>query len=297
MKLATNEAEVLARVLHWAESDKRVRAVLLTSTRAVANASLDTLSDYDVVLLAANPEDFARETEWVSAIGTPLLRVQDAEVEPAVDLAKQNVMILYEDGTKIDYSIWPLTLSDRLAELGALPGEFDGGYRVLLDKDGFTASWPLPTHTAYIPAKPTAAEFQSLVEEFWFVTTYVAKYLWREEFIPSKVIFDYELKYLILRRLLEWRVAIARDWSVQPGFFGRGMQRVLDAETWQEFEATYVGPDREDNWAALFRTIDLFRDVATGVAGNLGFTYPHDLDARMIAYLRGIQQLPPRSGE
>jgi aminoglycoside 6-adenylyltransferase len=295
MKLATNEAEVLRRVMRWAEGDERVRAVLLNSSRAILGAPLDALSDYDVALLVADPAEMARDETWVTAYSTPLLQVRDAESTAGVE--NQNVMVLYNDGTKIDYSLWPAALTARTVAAGTPLGGFDDGFRVLLDKDGLTTNWHPPTHTAYIPPRPTAAEFQALIEEFWFVSTYVAKYLWRNEFIPIKVNFDYELKYLIVRRILEWRAEIDHDWRVQPGFFGRGLHRYLDPATWRELEETYVGPDREENWAALFRTIALFRSVAVGVARDLGYAYPQTLDDQMMAYLMQIRGLATGQGE
>lgn len=200
-------------------------------------------------------------------------------------------MVLYDDGTKIDYSVWPLATMRRIRDTGRLPDEFDVGYRVILDKNGLARDLPPPTHTAHIPAPPTAREFQSLVEECWWVATYVAKFLWRDESLTAKVLLDYELKYLLVRRLLEWRIEIDHGWSVKPGFFGRGLQGHLDADTWAAFAATYVGTDRDENWAALFETIALFRRVAIEVARALGYDYPHATDARMMGYLRQIEQL------
>jgi aminoglycoside 6-adenylyltransferase len=200
-------------------------------------------------------------------------------------------MVLFDDGTKVDFGIWPLVLMERSREAGQLPGEFDTGYRILLDKDDVAGALPPPTHTAFLPHRPTHDEYQSLIEEFWFVTTYVAKYLWRDELVPVKTILDYELKYLVLLKLFEWRIGIDYDWSVKPGFFGRGLGRYLAAATWAQFEETFVGPDRPANWTALYTTIDLFRRVATSVGEALGFIYPRDVDTKMMAYLRQIEQL------
>ena len=43
--------EVLETITQWANERVEVRAVLLTSTRAVADAPVDILSDYDVILI------------------------------------------------------------------------------------------------------------------------------------------------------------------------------------------------------------------------------------------------------
>jgi aminoglycoside 6-adenylyltransferase len=73
-----------------------------------------------------------------------------------------------------------------VAETTALPEDLDVGYRVLVDKDGATSSWAAPTQHAHIPPKPSRAEYDALVEEFWSVTTYVAKGLWRVELFFAK---------------------------------------------------------------------------------------------------------------
>lgn len=289
MKVVTDEAEVLARLVRWAASEERIRLVLLESSRANPAAPLDLLSDYDVALLVSDVEPYRQSDDWLHGVGTPLLRVRDTVQMLGLD--KHNCMVLYEDGTKIDYGIWPLALMRRISESGKLPEDFDAGYRVILDKDGLARDLPPPTHTAHIPPRPTVQDFQDLVQEFWFVTTYVAKNLWRDELIPVKVILDYELKYLLVRRLLEWRIELDHDWSLKPGFFRRGLQACLDAETWAAFAATYVGPDREANWAALFETIELFRRLAVEVGRALGYDYPYEIDARMMGYLQQIQRL------
>ena len=289
MKIATSEAEVLSKLVQWASAEELIRVVLLESSRANPNGLLDILSDYDITLIVSGVAPYVESNTWTEGYGKPLLTVRD-EVE-VFDLRQYNCMVLYEDGTKIDYIIWPLEVLDRIQKTGSLPDTLDVGYRVLLDKEQQARTLPSPTYTAHIPAKPAQQEFQNLIEEFWFCTTYVAKYLWRDEFMPVKVILDYEIKYLILRRLLEWRIELDHQWSVKPGFFGRGLERYLDAATWAEFEATYVGPAREENWRALFKTIDLFRRVAIEVGSALGYPYPHALDAQMVGYLEQIRQL------
>jgi aminoglycoside 6-adenylyltransferase len=287
MQLATDEERVLARVVAWASSEELIRAAVLTSTRAVSGAPRDLLSDYDVELFVADVEPF-RGFAWVGYFAEPLLRVGDSWTEAGVETLSR--MVLYRDGVKIDYTIRPLAILDRVAESGRLPEQLDVGYRVLLDKDDRLAFLPAPTNTAHVPARPTAAAFRALVEEFWFVCTYVAKYLWRGEFLAAKVIFDHELKYLLLRKMLDWRTELDQDWTLAPGFFGRGLQQHVDPATWAEFEATYVGAAPAENWAALFRTVALFQRLSREVAAGLGYDYPADIDALMLPYLRTIQQ-------
>jgi aminoglycoside 6-adenylyltransferase len=199
----------------------------------------------------------------------------------------------YEDGTKIDFTLWSLGIAAQVARQERLPPDLDVGYRVLLDKDGLSTDWAAPTHRAFVPSPPTEAEFLTLVEEFFHEATYAAKHLWRGDLLPAKYNLDQAMKQNDLRRMLEWRLEIDHGWSVKVGAYGKGLKRCLEPGLWSELEATYVGADLAENWVALFRTIDLFRSAAVEVAAHLGFVYPHGLDQRVEGYLRRVQDLDP----
>ncbi len=53
-----SEAAVLANLVSWAQGRDSVRAVILTSSRAIPEAPMDILSDYDVILVVQKVEPF-----------------------------------------------------------------------------------------------------------------------------------------------------------------------------------------------------------------------------------------------
>lgn len=281
--------EVTRRLARWAEQHPLIRAFLLTSSRANPNAPMDALSDHDVILVVTDPDAFARNEDWLRALGRPmvLLRGSDEIGGRAAPVR----LVLYDDGTKIDYSVWPVEELGRIARAAALPESLDVGYSVLVDKDGLARDLPPPTYRAHIPSPPTEQEYRDLVEEFWWETCYVAKNLWRDELMPARYSLDYVMKTDLLRRLLEWRIEIERGWSIKPGVLGRGLKKQLDRATWDALAQTYTGPEIEENWQALFRTTGLFRRVAVEVGQALGYVYPDDLDRRMTRYLQTVRTL------
>jgi aminoglycoside 6-adenylyltransferase len=282
------EADVVARLVGWGENDPSIRALVLTSSRARADESVDALSDYDVIVAVEDAAAFAADDAWVFAYAQPLARWGDEDEVHGLTTYFQGVV--YADGVKIDYTVWPEALLDRVAKAGALPDALDVGYRVLLDKSGRTPDWPAATYRAHIPTKPTEAEYRALVEEFWWDTTYVAKALWRGEVVFAKFVLDYDAKLVALRRFLEWRIQLDRDWSWRPGAYGRGLERHLPADLAAELARTYVGTDVEDNWNALFRTTALFRRVATEVGEALGYAYPLEVDEAVTAQLDAVRR-------
>jgi aminoglycoside 6-adenylyltransferase len=119
----------------------------------------------------------------------------------------------YEDGTKIDYTVYPVDLLTRIAKEPELPADLDVGYSVLVDKDKLTEQLKPPTYKAHIPAIPTEKEYQTLVEEFFSETVYVAKHICRDDLMPLKHCLDCMAKQEHLRRMLEWRIELRCLWE------------------------------------------------------------------------------------
>jgi aminoglycoside 6-adenylyltransferase len=284
-----DEANVLARLVRWAEREDAVRTLVLTSSRARADETVDALSDYDVIIGVGHMEEFLADESWVRGYGEPLARWGDRD--EVLGLATTFCGVVYTDRIKIDYSVWPQALVERVAEAARLLDDLDVGYRVLVDKDGATSGWRAATHGAHVPDKPTRVAYEALVEEFWWDTTYVAKGLWRGELFFAKWVLDCSAKSGAVRRMLEWRIELDHGWSLRPGSYGRGLERLLPAEVWVELAATYGGVRREECWEALFRTTALFRRVATEVGDALGYPHPVAVDAGVTAFLADVRAL------
>jgi aminoglycoside 6-adenylyltransferase len=261
--------------------------VIITSSRVRPGGPVDLLSDYDIVLAVTDPERFAREEAWIHDYGR--LMVLWGDQSQWYGLPTYFRGAIYSDFVKIDWSIWPVALLERVAAEPSLPDELDVGYRVLLDKDGRTAGWQPPSYRAHIPARPTETEYLAVVEEFWWSSTYVAKSLWRDELVFARFCLDQDMRLGVGRKMLEWRIELDHDWSQKPGVLGRGLKKLLPADIWEELEATYAGPDLEENWDSLFRLAALFRRVATEVGEALGYTYPAAVDAEVNAFLKAVR--------
>jgi aminoglycoside 6-adenylyltransferase len=287
---AGSEETVIDTLIRWAEHQPGVRAMLLTSSRVIPNAPADAFSDYDVILAVRDVQPFYEDRAWLEAFG-PVLVVYRDPLEPYYGFPKAAYVTQYENGLKIDFTLWPVEILQRIAAEPQLPDEFDAGYRVLLDKDHLTDALKPPTYRAYIPTPPTEGEYRDVVEGLFQEATYVAKYLWRDELMAAKHMLDHCMKQEHLRPMLEWRLEIDHHWSLKPGLYGRWLKKWLSPDLWAELESTYTGAGLEENWEAMFRTIALFRKVAIEVGDRLGYAYPHNLDRRTVAYLHKVKDL------
>jgi len=289
-----DKTETIESLIRWAEHQPLVRAMLLTSSHANPTALVDIFSDYDVILAVLDIHPFYENRTWLEAFGSVLALYRDP-LEPYLGFLKSAYVTQYENGLKIDFTLWPVGILQHIVATPQLPDEFDAGYLVLLDKDHLTTGLKPSTYKAYIPTPPTEIEYQDTVEVFFLEATYVTKYLWRDDMMAAKHILDQFMKQEHLRPMLEWHLEIDHQWSVKPGPYGRRLKKWLRSDLWTELEGTYTGADLETNWEAMFRTIALFRKVAIEVGDRLGYLYPHDLDRRVVAYLHKVKYLDHRA--
>ncbi len=286
------DCDPIGQIIEWAMAQPLVHALLLTSTRAIPHGLVDQLSDYDVILVVEELQPWVAERRWLNAFGEVLVVYWDqVHPDPSFGVDVCGNVTQYVDGLKIDFTLWPVALLQQIVAVPTLPAELDAGYRVLLDKDGLTAQMPPPTYRAYLPTAPTAAEYQTWINDFLTDAPYVAKCLWRDELFPAKWCLDYDMKHVYLLKMLEWRVGVEHNWTVGVGSLGKGLKKHLPVALWPAVEACFAGADLADNWTALDHTMTLFRQVAIEVGDALGYPYPHELHARVAAYVAQIRQL------
>lgn len=288
--LNTSQEETIKSFVEWATQQDAVRAMLMTSTRAAPNGPVDILSDYDLILVATDIYPFFNSRDWLAAFGHVLALYRDPIVRDG-DFEKVGYVVQFEDGLKIDFSIWPVGLLQRIADEPQLLEELDAGYLALLDKDNLTSDLKSPSYKGYIPVPPTETRYHEAIEVFFLDAFYVAKYLWRGDVIAAKHIFDAMMKQEELLPMLEWHAEIDHHWSVRPGPYGRRLHQWLRPDLYAKLESTYTGADVEANWEALFKTIALMRQTGIEVGEHLGYSYPHDLDERAVTYVHKLKDL------
>lgn len=286
------QEDVFNKLIQWGQERSSIRAMLLTSTRAVPNATVDLLSDYDIILIVDDIHPFFEDRRWLADFGEVLVVYWDP-IYPDTEhgIEKTANVTQYADGLKIDFTLWPVELLQKISQAPALQVELDAGYRVLLDKDNLTREMKPPTYRAYVPTCPTNEAYLLLINDFFTDAPYMAKCLLRGELLPAKWCLDYDMKHVYLRPMLEWRMGIEHDWSVPTGSLGKGLKKRLPPEIWSELEHTYAGAGTRDNWEALFRTMAFFRQIAVEVGAGLGYEYPLELDQRVTAYVQKMHTM------
>lgn len=210
--------------------------------------------------------------------------------DPDTGIERASNVVQFADVLKIDFTLWPVAALEQLVNTSALPNELDAGYSVLVDKDGLAARLRAPTYTAYIPTRPDEATYLTLVNDFFIGAPYVAKCLLRDEILPAKWCLDYDMRYVYLLPMLEWRMECDHNWVATAGSLGKGLKGQLPPDLWAEFAGTCAGAAVEENWAALFRMMVLFGRVAREVAARLGYRYPDEFDRQVTTFVQQMRR-------
>jgi aminoglycoside 6-adenylyltransferase len=285
-----SEHEMLDLIIGTAQNDERIRAVMMNGSRANPNAPRDIFQDFDIVYFVSEVSSFINDPTWVDHFGERMImQLPDTMQDPPPqNEAGFTYLMQFMDGNRIDLGLSPIA---RLAEL-----EPDSQTILLLDKDGLFQPFPSPSDQTQLPKPPTAKAFGDCCNEFWWVSPYVAKGLWREEITYAKAMLD-EIIRPQLMKMLVWQMGIETQFARNPGKNCKYLKRYLAPELWAMLEQTYSDAGYEHTWDALDTMGNLFRIAARRVAGHFGFEYPEEDDRRVSAHLRHVRVLPKDAAE
>lgn len=95
---------------------------------------------------------------------------------PDLDYGYSYIMY-FKDGIKMDITLI------NLKDLNRYFNDSDGLVKILVDKDNLVTKEIVPDDSNYWLKKPTEREFHDCCNEFWSVSTYVAKGVFRREIL------------------------------------------------------------------------------------------------------------------
>lgn len=278
------EKEMMDLIMGVAKGDERVRAVIMNGSRANPNAPKDIFQDFDVVYVVSDVAPFRRNFDWISQFGEIMIMQQPEDMvdPPPSENGGYAYLVQFADGNRIDLSLAPISiLDDYLTDSLSL---------LLLDKDGIIPPFPPADEGDYLPTPPTAKTFADCCNEFWWVSTYVAKGLWREEITYAKFMMDHYVRDMLMK-VLTWHIGTKVGFDINPGKNGKYFQRYLEPALWEALMMTYADGGYQNTWDALFEMGDLFRTAAFSVADHFGFDYNLQDDEKVSVHLWHVRDL------
>ncbi|WP_079480052.1 aminoglycoside 6-adenylyltransferase [Halobacillus salinus] len=274
-----SEHEMLDLIVGTAKQDDRIRAVLLNGSRANPNAKRDRFQDYDIVYIVNEFQSFTKDHSWVDHFGEILI-MQRPDENSLYEEQKRSYSFAYlmqfTDGNRIDLTLHIPTEDDSIDSLT----------EVLLDKDGIWAEVPAANEEDYVIKKPAIEEFQACSNEFWWVSTYVAKGLWRRQMPYARGTYEGPVRQS-LKQMLAWYVGIHSSFQVNLGSLSKYLEDYLPVDLWEKYERTYRNSDYEETWDGLLLMCDLFSEVGEEVARE--FEFPSPVESKVWDYLLEVR--------
>jgi aminoglycoside 6-adenylyltransferase len=280
-----SEQEIFSLIKQIADNDERIRAVLLNGSRANPNALKDKYQDYDILFLVKDLESFIRNPGWIDVFGERIiLQMPDAMNIENEDKKRSSFawLMLFTDGNRIDLTLFPI---ERLST------DFrpDSLTRIIADKDNLLSHLPPSTDRDYLIRKPNEKEFSDCCNEFWWVSTYVAKGLVRKEISYAKEIFEIPVRKMFFQ-MIAWSIGVQHHFSVSFGKSGKNMQQYLSPTLYNRILSTWSDAGIENSWMALFRMTEIFSELARNVALALGYTYNSEEENNVLTYLHNVHE-------
>jgi len=253
MRIMRSEKEMLELIVSTAENDDRIRAVIMSGSRANPNARRDIFQDFDIAYLVTDVDSFRNDHGWINRFGElMILQMPEAMKDPPPKNDERfSYLMQFTDGNRIDLTLFPVAkLHEFRRESLSL---------LLLNKDGVVEPFPAPSENDYLPIPPSAKAFSDCCNEFWWVCPYVAKGLWREEIIYAKHMLDQVIREQLMK-MLTWHMAVKTQFLRSPGKLGKHLEQYLEPEVWAMLEKTYADASYESTWDSLHMMCELFND-------------------------------------
>ena len=263
------ETEMLDLILQTAKT-LQVKAVAMSGSRTCPKALKDEFQDYDVVYIVDDLYNLMSDLSWLNKFGKRI-------IEQEVSLGHRRLyLMLFEDGNRIDLTLCPKEYIQEWVDSEA-------GFTILEDTENlFEAYFPNLERHWITPA--TETDFKNSCNEFWWVSAYVVKGIYRKQ-----VIYTTDHLYGICQqeflKILAWQVASDRR-VVDIGKNYKYLFNYLPTEKEKEFSNLLDFSSIDKITQSLFATMELFHQEAQFLAYKMGFDYDMEVAEKMIEYAK-----------
>lgn len=278
--------EMLNLILGFAESDDRIRAVVMNGSRVNPNLAPDPFQDYDIATFVTEVGPF-RDYDYVVPRFGEVIVVEQPLLGPWPpsdgDGSYHNYNIQLVDGNRIDLSFHHLHTLERNLE--------DSLTLALLDKDGRIPPSIHPNESSYFISKPTLELYDGCCTGFFFALgSHIPKTIWRRKLPLLKSYIEWLRESVVM--MLGWEIGLRSGWNNSLGSKGKNLEDLLLMDVWKEYKRTYVGNDYDEIWDSLFLFYSIFERSAKFVAEKCGFTFQQNRAEKVLSFMKHVRALP-----
>jgi len=263
----------LQKLIDFAYKHKNIRGLVLQGSYVNPNAPMDIFSDLDPLFYVLDVNDWIHDLSWKNQFGEVVSEWGDSwDIKDG--LKGYTRLTLFKDGFKLDFGFQDIRSAEYANDMPL--------YKVYVDKDNAIPTPEVADERKFYVEKPTQEEFDTVLVDFFFDTSYVVKTIYREELFFQKYMFG--ILHKKIYDLVRWYIGSQFDFKVNTGSMGRYFKRYLTKVEWELLERTYSGPCVESNVRALLTMFELVHYLGYKIAKQLEFTYPDKLNDDMLVY-------------
>ena len=272
------EKEMLDLILNIAKQDKNVKAVCMNGSRVNENIQTDILQDFDIVYIVENLEDIIADLEWINQFGNRIITQfpEEQDLYPSELEERYPILMLFDDYNRIDLTLLSKNkLSEYLVE--------DKLIKILLDKDNLLPKNNSVSEASYWISKPYQKLFDECINEFYWVSTYVMKGIWRNELLY--LIDHLNICRRMLLLMLAWDKGYKFDFQVNFGKSFKYLPNYLGSNKNSELTSTYPHLNTNEIKEALYKMTEMFDYAAVMVSKKCKLNYDTENYAEVKKYI------------
>jgi aminoglycoside 6-adenylyltransferase len=283
-----SEQEMMELIITVAKNDGRIRVVTMEGSRLNKDAPKDRFQDFDVSFIVTDMEKYKNDDNWLDVFGKRVImqKPEGMSMFPPTLGNWFSYLMQYEDGNRIDLTLIPFNETEKYFA-GA-----DSLTKIILDKDNICPRLNEPSDIDYHVKRPSFEFIDDCCNEFWWLSTYVAKGLCRDEVL-------YAIKHLNMMReqmltMVSWKVGIETSFSLSVGKAYKYLNKYISNELWETITGTYKNSSEDEIWDSLVTCCNIFQETATYVSKELKYKCP-GYNKDVIKYIK--QFFPLRKAE
>lgn len=260
--------ELFEKIKKFAEEEDKIKSMVLFGSRARSIKKADDYSDYDIIFFVDDIKYFTEKDEWLKEISD--YYISFVEHTAVQDYERR---IFFDDAMDMDFIFYNAADAERITNDPIIKAWYSRGYRIIVDKIDYSKMITGDLATGNEDNMLTEAQFNNLLQTFWFHTIWSVKKVMRGEIWSAKNCIDSYLKTL-LRQVIEYHEKADKGWTFDTWHDGRFFDDWVTPKVKLELNDAYGRYDAESLNKALLKTMELFSKEARTTAVLLNYSYP-----------------------
>ncbi|MCD8849040.1 aminoglycoside 6-adenylyltransferase [Staphylococcus arlettae] len=260
------EEEMIKLIIKIAEYDDNIVAVCMNGSRVNDNVPTDKYQDFDIVYIVENLDDIIVDLEWINQFGNSIITQfpEAQDLYPSELEERYPILMLFDDYNRIDLTLISKNkLSEYLSE--------DSLIKVLLDKYNLLPDINNTSESTHWVNKPYQKIFDECINEFYWISTYVMKGIWRNELMYS---IDYlNICRKMLLTMLAWDVGEKFNFQINFGKNYKYLPNYLEKEKQEKLISTYPHLNNNEIQESLYKMVDMFDYIAVSISKKCELNY------------------------